>query len=118
MRRREFITLLGGAAAWPVAVRAQQGGRLPTIGFLGANATAWSSRTGAFVERLRELGETRRKLNEFVTELHAPRAPLGWSAYRVHGELAKLDRTAGCMSSSPSRRTPTRKPEARDVSDA
>src|SRR5262249_46515239 len=46
-------------------------------------------------ERLRELGEVRQRLNEFVAELHAKREPLGWSAFRVHGELATLDRTPG-----------------------
>jgi putative tryptophan/tyrosine transport system substrate-binding protein len=58
VRRREFITLLGGAAsAWPVAVRAQQPGKLPNIGFLGATTpSAQSQWTAAFVERLRELG--------------------------------------------------------------
>ncbi len=45
--------------------------------------------------RLRELADTRQKLNEFVQELHATRPPLGWSAFRVHGELAHLDRTPG-----------------------
>jgi putative ABC transport system substrate-binding protein len=58
MKRREFITLVGGAAAgWPLAARAQQGGKLPTIGFLGAaTPLSWSQWTAAFVQRLRELG--------------------------------------------------------------
>jgi putative ABC transport system substrate-binding protein len=55
MRRRTFITLLG-AAAWPLAVQAQQAGRLLTIGFLGSDASAWRPWTDAFVERLRALG--------------------------------------------------------------
>ena len=57
MKRRHFIALVGGAAAWPVAVRAQQLGRLPIIGFLGAN-TSSSQQAVAFVQRLRELGWT------------------------------------------------------------
>jgi putative tryptophan/tyrosine transport system substrate-binding protein len=57
MRRREFITWLGGgAAAWTLAARAEQA-KLPTIGFLGAAAPSshgqWAA---AFVQRLRELG--------------------------------------------------------------
>jgi putative ABC transport system substrate-binding protein len=56
VRRREFITLLGGATAWPIVARAQQGGKLPTIGFLGADASAFSPWTAAFVAHLRELG--------------------------------------------------------------
>src|SRR5262245_26030675 len=58
IKRREFITLVvGGAAAWPLAVRAQQAGKLPTIGFLGAHtASTQRTSTDAFVQRLRELG--------------------------------------------------------------
>jgi ABC-type uncharacterized transport system substrate-binding protein len=56
MRRREFITLLGGAAAWPAAARAQQT-KLPTIGFLGAGTPSTHSWwLAAFSQRLRELG--------------------------------------------------------------
>jgi len=56
MRRREFISVLGGvAAAWPVRARAQQS-RSPVIGFLGGSTpSALSQWTAAFVKRLQEL---------------------------------------------------------------
>jgi putative ABC transport system substrate-binding protein len=57
MRRRDFISLLGSAAAWPLAARAQQPSKPPTIGFLGViTASAEKLWTEAFVQRLRELG--------------------------------------------------------------
>jgi putative ABC transport system substrate-binding protein len=93
VRRRDFITLVGGAAAaWPLAARAQQAGtlptiggagaqkgKLPTIGFLGANTRAvqelW---TATFVQRLGELGwiEGRTVAIEFRwSEGHFERSP-------------------------------------------
>ena len=57
LKRREFITLVGGAIAWPLAARAQQPAKLPTVGFLGTTtASAWAPWTAAFVQRLHELG--------------------------------------------------------------
>jgi putative tryptophan/tyrosine transport system substrate-binding protein len=58
MRRREFITLVGGAAVtWPLAARAQQARKVPTVGFLGQSTPLGESeRAAAFAQRLRELG--------------------------------------------------------------
>jgi putative ABC transport system substrate-binding protein len=57
MRRRDFIKQIAGSvASWPLVARAQQPGKLPTIGFLGANASGFAPWVSAFVSRLRELG--------------------------------------------------------------
>jgi putative ABC transport system substrate-binding protein len=54
--RRELLVALGGAAAWPLTARAQQAGKLPMIGLIGADPTSWGPWTAAFAARLRELG--------------------------------------------------------------
>ena len=59
MKRREFITLVGGAAAWPLAVRAQQGERMRRVGVLlpaAANDPEFQARMTAFQQALHELG--------------------------------------------------------------
>jgi|SRR5262245_60514150 len=55
LKRREIIALLGGVAGWPFVAHAQSARKLPTIGFLGADASVWAPWTAAFVQRLREL---------------------------------------------------------------
>jgi ABC-type uncharacterized transport system substrate-binding protein len=84
LKRREFITLLGGVAAWPLAARAQQPARVFRIGFLGfGNASTWANRVDALRGGLRDLGyidgkniviefrstETIEQLPELATEL-------------------------------------------------
>src|SRR5262249_14422834 len=57
MQRREFIALIFGATAtWPTTTFAQQTGRLPTVGFLGASASGFAPWAAAFVARLSEVG--------------------------------------------------------------
>jgi len=61
VKRREFITLLGGAAAWPLAARAQQGERMRRIGVLhtpAADDRVGQARNAAFLQRLGQLGWT------------------------------------------------------------
>src|ERR1700751_5992090 len=61
MRRRQFITLLGGAAAWPLAARAQQTDRIRRIGVfmnLAADDPEGQARNTAFVQALQQLGWT------------------------------------------------------------
>src|SRR6266446_7075096 len=61
IKRREFISLLGGAAAWPLAARAQQGDRMRRIGvLLGGSETdqEFQTRMTAFREELQRLGWT------------------------------------------------------------
>jgi hypothetical protein len=83
MRRREFITLLGGAVAWPITVRAQQPPKTARIGFLGAaSPVAYSERVQALQAGLRDLGYLEGKNMVFESR---------WA----NGDYAKLPLLAG-----------------------
>jgi putative ABC transport system substrate-binding protein len=74
MRRREFITLLGGAAAWPLGGRAQQPERIRRVGVLMAQAAEvdnYEGRLAACVQTLRELGWTEGRNLHLV--IHRPK---------------------------------------------
>src|SRR5262245_40003651 len=84
MKRRDFITLLGGATAWPLAARAQQGDRMRRIGMLmtqSQNDQDGRARLDAFVQRLTELG---------WTDGHNVRLDIRWSA----GDAERIRRYA------------------------
>src|SRR5262247_2138150 len=88
MRRREFITLLRGAAAWPLAARAQQPDRAHRVGVLIASATAddpdGQARFTAFAQALQQLG---------WTEGRNVRIDIRWGmgdAERIHKYAAEL----------------------------
>ena len=85
IRRREFITLLGGAASWPLAARAQQDDRVRRIGMLQGgdeNDPMTKSNLSAFTQALADLGWTdgrnavaRRKWRGSGVDHELPRAP-------------------------------------------
>jgi hypothetical protein len=101
MKRRDCITLLGGGAvAWPLAARAQQSSRAPTIGFLGISTPpAWIYWTVAFVRRLGELGWT-----DGRTVAIEYRWAEGWSERytEIAAEFARLNVDVNSISSRPS----------------
>jgi putative ABC transport system substrate-binding protein len=88
VKRREFITLLGGGAAWPLAAHGQQAGKVIRIGFIGAslNSSAMAAQYQAFLSELHELGFSEgRNIVIDYRRLDDPRGP-----FAVAAELMRL----------------------------
>jgi putative ABC transport system substrate-binding protein len=87
-RRRQFITLLGGAAAWPLAARAQQSERMRRIGVLmypARDDPEGQARIAAFLDSLEQLGWTDGRNVRIDI-----RWPAGFGADRVRQDASEL----------------------------
>jgi hypothetical protein len=89
MQRREFITLVGGAATWPVLARGQQGGKVPTIGFLGAT-TPLLQRSDTTAKRIELLHEIIPGLRRLALLVHSGSASNTLEAVEVQVTAEKL----------------------------
>src|SRR5262249_32625515 len=88
MKRREFITLLGGAAAWPLAARAQKQVKVPIIGFVGSSTPSPTSHwVAALLQRLRELDWIEGRTVEILYQWAEGRAE---RAAEIVAELVRL----------------------------
>jgi ABC-type uncharacterized transport system substrate-binding protein len=121
LKRREFITLLGGAAAWPIAARAQQADRVRHIGVLmstAANDPLGQARIAAFLHGLQQLGWTHGRnvridtrwgggnaddIRKYAAELVgiAPDVILASLGGSVAGPLLQVTRTVLVFTSTP-----------------
>ena len=100
LHRREFIMMLGSAAAtWPLAAARAQQPRLPTVGILGgATAATWSTWTPAFVRRLAELGwiEGRTVAIEYRWAEGRPERAAEMAAEFIRLKVDVISRREGC----------------------
>ena len=100
MRRRSFITLLGGAAAWPIAAHAQQGERVRRIGLLtGATADDPENQTNisVFLQALQQLGWT---VGQNIKSTTAGPAALTTNIANTRPNWSRSRRTSSCPSAA------------------